>query len=232
MKRVLSFLLALIMFFSMAACGAKEEPQKVDAAEESSNDDTQKDSNTGAVEVEENLFSVEITVPAGFFEGETTQEALDKQKDEHGWKSATLNADGSVTYVMTKAQHAEVMDEMKKSIEDSLAGMIGSDDYPNIVSIKANDNYTEFEIVTKNEAIDFNELFSVYAYYIYGAMYNSFNGTPVDNINVKFINEASGSLIEEYNSKDMDTPGNTDNIQIAGENIAETKGESTPKQAA
>jgi hypothetical protein len=32
--------------------------------------------------------------------------------------------------------------------------------YPNVVSIEANDNYTEFTIVTKNEELDMSESFS------------------------------------------------------------------------
>ncbi|MER2027079.1 MAG: hypothetical protein ABS874_07575 [Lachnospiraceae bacterium] len=49
----------------------------------------------------------------------------------------------------------------------------------------------------------FNESFSVLSFYIYGGMYNSFNGTPADNIHVDFINEASGEVIDSFDSENM-----------------------------
>ena len=40
-------------------------------------------------------------------------------------------------------------------------------------------------------------------------MYNSFNGTPADNIHVDFINEASGEVIDTFDSENMGD-GSTD----------------------
>jgi hypothetical protein len=36
-----------------------------------------------------------------------------------------------------------------------------------------------------------------------GGIYSIFDGEEVDNINVKFINEASGEIISESNSSEM-----------------------------
>ena len=41
------------------------------------------------------------------------------------------------------------------------------------------------------------------AFYMYGGMYNVFNGTEVENIAVDFINEATGQIINSANSRDM-----------------------------
>lgn len=40
-------------------------------------------------------------------------------------------------------------------------------------------------------------------FYMYGGMYTVFNGTTVDNIHVEFINEATGAIINQADSKDL-----------------------------
>lgn len=55
-----------------------------------------------------------------------------------GYKSGTLNGDGSVTYVMNKDQHNELMKGIKESIDSSMAEMIGSESTPNITDVQAN----------------------------------------------------------------------------------------------
>ena len=156
----------------------------------------------GDVEVDEGLFEVELLIPADFV-GEKTQEELDAIAAESGYKSITLNEDGSATYVMTKKQHKEMMDEMSVSLNESLTELIGSENYPNFTDIKANDDFTEFTITTKSVELDLNESFSVLAFYMYGGMYNAFNGTTVDNIHVEFINADSGEVISSADSANM-----------------------------
>ena len=41
------------------------------------------------------------------------------------------------------------------------------------------------------------------AFYMYGVMYNFFNGTEVEKIDFDFINEATGQIINSANSRDM-----------------------------
>ena len=41
------------------------------------------------------------------------------------------------------------------------------------------------------------------AFYMYGGMYNVFNGTEVENIDFDFINEETGQIINSANSRDM-----------------------------
>ena len=99
----------------------------------------------GDISVNENLFDVEITVPADFV-GETTQEELNQQAQENDIHSITLNEDGSATYVMSKSQHASLLEDLAASINDSLAEMVGSEEFPTITAVKANDNFTSFTV--------------------------------------------------------------------------------------
>lgn len=155
----------------------------------------------GSVEVDAGLFDVELTIPADFAELKTQAE-YDALAKERGYQSIT-NEDGSATYVMTKKQHKAMMAELKESLDTSLEELVGSESYSNFTSVKANEDFTEFEITTKSAELDMSESFSVIAFYMYGGMYNIFNGTPVDNISVKFVNADTGAEISTSNSKDM-----------------------------
>lgn len=81
--------------------------------------------------------------------------------------------------------------------------MIGSEDYPNITAIDFNETFTEFTITTKSTELDIVESFSALLFYMQGGMYNTFNGTPVDNITVVYKNADSGEVISTSNSSEM-----------------------------
>ena len=210
-RKIVSILLTVCLTFSLTACGGSETaevPETIEAVPteevQSSEEDSLEDLDAiGDVEVDENLFSVQLTIPADYMEG-STQEELDATAKEKGFKSITLHEDGSATYVMTKAQHKEMMDEMSISINDSLSEMIGSEDYPNISEIVANDDFTKFTVTTSSTELSLTESFSVLSFYMYGGMYNIFNGTPVDNVQVDFVNADSGEIISSANSADME----------------------------
>ncbi len=181
-----------------------EEPKDTPLANTEEPKDTSSDSlddldAIGDVEVEKNLFNVKFKVPAEFV-GETTQKELDKAAKESGYKSITLNKDGSATYIMTKSQHKELMQEMTDNANEQLEKMIGSEDYPNFTDIKANDDFTSFEITTKSKELDLSETMSSLVFYMLGGMYNIFNGAEVDNIHLDYINAKTGKVIESYDS--------------------------------
>ena len=217
-KVTISLLFALLMCSILAGCGDKDESDNVsvqqaqikvenNTSDQASNKDDElgldQINAIGDVEVDKGLFNVEFTVPKDLM-GDATQEELEKEAKEKGYKSITLNPDGSATYKMSKSQHEELMEETKRDFEKSLAEMTGpSSDYPNFVEIKPNDDYTSFTVVTKGDSLKLDESMSVIALYMYGGMYNIFNGTPADNIHVDFVNEASGQVIQSADSKDM-----------------------------
>jgi hypothetical protein len=156
----------------------------------------------GDIEVDKGLFSVTLNIPADFVDEGTTQETLDEIVKEKGYKSATLNADGSVSYVMTKKQHQEMLESISESLNNTLSEMVGSESTPNITAIEANENFTDFKVTTTNNELSLSESFSVMTFYVYGGMYATFSGETVDNIHVDFINASSGEIIESANSSD------------------------------
>jgi hypothetical protein len=199
-KKVMLLLLASIV--ALSGCGNTGAGTNNDSNNsQTENSQSSLDSN-GGIDVEENLFSVELTIPSDLV-GETTQAELDAIAKDKGYKSITLNEDGSATYVMTKTQHKEMLKELSDNINASLGELVNSEDYPNITKITANEDFTSFTVTTKSTELSLAESFSVLSFYTYGGMYNVFAGETVDNIHVDFINEASGEIISSANSSDM-----------------------------
>lgn len=188
LKKILLFIIVCSMLLLLTGCSNNENK-------------TMNDENA-EIGVDEGLLTVEITIPSDFLEGQT-QEDLDVIAKENGYESIKLNSDGSATYKMTKSQHKKMLKDMADGFNQSFDEMIGSEDYPNFTEIKANDNFTDFTIKTKSTELDFNESFSVMNFYLCGGMYNIYSGDEVDNIHVKFINDTTGEVISESNSKDM-----------------------------
>lgn len=151
------------------------------------------------------LFSggtVEITIPSDYIGEDVTQDELDAAVERtDGFKSATLNADGSVTYVMTEACHKKLMQELAQNIDAQLADMAGSSDYPNVISAEASSDYTSFTVTLSTDVVGLQDSLLTLAFYMYGGMYNAFNGTPVDNVCVQFVDQ-TGNVLEEANSRD------------------------------
>lgn len=189
-NKIYAILLATTLAMSLVACGGKDDSKK------------ESQTNNDKIEVDENLLTVELIIPSDFI-GETTQEELNQTVEEEGFKSITLNEDGSATYVMTKKKHKEMMSEIKSGIDEELQAMVGSEDYPNFTKVEANKDYTLFTITTTSSELDLAESFSVMNFYVQGGLYNVFNGTPADNIHVDFVNADSGAIISSSDSSEM-----------------------------
>lgn len=208
MKKKHLIIAATALALSLSACGSSTETSQTTAVEQSA-ESAEAESATerddleaiGDVEVEQNLFDVVLTIPADYI-GETTQEELEAEAAEGGYK-VVLNDDGSATYTMTKQQHKEMMDEIRSSINQALNEMIGSEDYPNFTAIEANEDFTSFTVTTSASELGLTDGISVLGFYMYGGLYNIFNGTPVDNIHVDFVNADSGEIISSSNSNEM-----------------------------
>ncbi len=216
MKRFLCLFLAFSIMLSLCSCGDRAEQQNPDAQSskaqeegtpplesESSADESSGLDSLGNIEMDQGLFDVTLTIPADFVDEGMTQEQLDQEAKGNGYKSATLNDDGSVSYVMTKAQHQKMMLEIKESIDSGLQEMVSTGDYPSITKIEANDDYTQYTVTLNAEEVGLSEGFAVMAFYVFSGMYHVFNGTELDNVNVKYVSASTGQVIEESNSSDM-----------------------------
>lgn len=215
MKKLL-FMLSLSTILILSACGAKNtadnkpssttEKEAAKPGEDTAQKENGSSSKTdaaGKADTDKEQSDVEFTLPDTYVDGQT-QEDLDKQCKENGYKSITLNDDGSATYVMTKKQHKEMMTSMADTIDSSIKELIGSKDYPTFKDIKANEDYTEFTVTTTSTELALNESLAPMMFYTYGLMYNVYNGTEADNIAVTFVNADTGKTISTSNSSDLD----------------------------
>lgn len=195
-KKLFLLLIASAVFVSGCQTSNDANTEKIDTQTDSELSGLE---SLGDVEIEKNLFSVELTIPEDYV-GETTQEELDKMCKENGYKSIILNADGSATYTMTKTQHKKMLEEISDSIDASLSELVASEEYPNFTEISANENYTKFTIKTTSTELDMSESFSILIFYTYGGMYNIFKGETVENIHIDFVNANSGEIISSSDS--------------------------------
>ena len=210
MKKLMALFLAFALCLSLAAFASEESTASPnEAAEPTSSPETSSSEDVsvspealGEIEVEENLFDVEITLPPDFV-GEATQEELDAAAEEVGVHSIILNEDGSATYLMSKKQHEQLLAETADSINQSLEKMIGSEETPNITAVTAKDDFTHFTVTTTSTELGLSESMSVISFYLYGGMYGIFSGNTPDNIHVDFINEESGEVIYSTDSSQL-----------------------------
>lgn len=145
--------------------------------------------------------NIEITIPALYMEG-STQEELDQEFSPYA--TATINDDGSVTFVMSKTMHAALLEIVGKELANELNAVPGSTDFPNVTAIEMNDDFTEINLTTTaTEATDDETMSALYVY-MFGKMYNIFNQTETNVVTVNLKNADSGENIYTSDSVEMD----------------------------
>lgn len=165
-----------------------------------------KSSNTG-LSVDKNLLSVVITMPASFYEGSNvTQEQLNAEAANGGTGKATLNADGSVTWRMSKAEHKKVIADMKKSVDDYIQETVN--DSPAVFrEINYDKNMTEFKILVDRAKFeeDFTAGMIGFGIGILASFYQMFNnGVESPQIVIRLIDATTGKVFDTqyYPAKD------------------------------
>jgi hypothetical protein len=173
MKKVVSLFLASMMML-LVACSAEKTDNQSKEKEKSKNE---------AVQVDKGLLNVTLTLPASMFEGQNVDQVIaDAQKE--GIK-ATKNADGSVTYKMSKAKHKEMIQEMKKGVIESVNEIKSGKDYTSIKDITYNDDFSVFTLIVDKSAYE-NSMdgFAVLGLGMSGMMYQLFNGVKSEDYKV------------------------------------------------
>lgn len=159
-------------------------------------------SSDAGVTVDKKVFSVVITIPASFYEGtKVTQKQLDADAAKDGIGKPTLNADGSVTWRMSKAEHKKVMADMKKSLDDYIQEAI--DESPGALrKISYDKEMKEFKVFVNKSR--YEEDLSVgtlgWGIGILASFYQMFNsGVKDPQISLQFIDETTGKVFETQN---------------------------------
>jgi hypothetical protein len=216
MKRLVALTAAAVLALSLAACGTAPstadtpaETPAPTAAPTTEPDISLKEaadaiSTAEQIEVEDNLFDVTLTLPADYA-SDITAEEIAQQVADGKVHTGVLNDDGSVTYTMSKAQHAALLESIAAELRSTLDDMIGSTDYPNLTRIETNDDFTDFTVYTTTQpgAVGLSDEMSVLIYYTCGKMYGIVSGQEPGNIHVDILNAESGELVSSHDSKDF-----------------------------
>ena len=210
MKKLLTFILTLTLLTPLSACSSSSNktstPEKETQTNQQSSADEQLEADEkelsalGDVAVENGILTVSITIPATY-ESNVTQEALDQAAGDT-YLSAKLNDDGSVTYKMTKIQHARMLKQLKDGIDSASQEMINNEQY-SFTDIKHNEDCTQFDVTISSSEVSLYDSFAVLTFYVYGGMYGIFSGHPAEKVVVNYY-DPSGNLIESADSSQLE----------------------------
>ena len=163
------------------------------------NNGVKSNSSDKGITVDKNLFSVDVTVPASFYEDtKITQEELTADAAKKGYGKAKLNSDGSVTFRMSKSQHKKAVEEMKKSVDDYIQETVN--DSPKIFrKITYNKDMTEFNVSVNRSEFenDFGAGMISFGIGILSAFYQMFSGgMPDPKTEIKFSDVSTGKVFD------------------------------------
>ena len=190
MKKILFILLSIVF---VVACSSNDEANNEVEQEENPTTESNEEQESHAaedeaaqdvaeVEVDKNLLSVEINIPANMVED--IEKTIAEGEDE-GFE-ITENEDGSLTYKMSKSKHKELMAEMRASFEETFNEFTTSEDFPSIQEIQPNKDFTEFTMVVDRDLFEEGmDFFATISLGVAGGMYMVFDGqTPSDDFNI------------------------------------------------
>jgi len=149
----------------------------------------------GDIEVDRGLLAVEILLPAEFAEG-ITQQTLDSSLEESGFTSATLNADGTVTYVMTKTRHEQLLEELRDSVQESIDEFIAEEQ--NIYSdIKFDKGLRNFTVIVNGAEFDGESQWLEFFLAFQAGFFYVFEGTTAKEsvLSVTYVDEKTGEML-------------------------------------
>ena len=204
MKKLLTLVLSFALILPLAACGNDRTNQTSNPTSETINteDDQETENSTTeevkiGIEVDKDLRTVEITIPADLV-GDISEEELRKKIEKSGFDSYTLNADGSVTYKLSRVKHQAFLDDFKEDIDEMIANTIDNED-SSVTKITYNDDLTAFTITVDSAKYTVFDTMKAYSFFAMGSLYQSFSGVDLDKIdvNIRFIDENGTELAEE-----------------------------------
>ncbi len=201
-KRILALLFVTTMAITMVGCGVKDSDHG-DKAEKKT------ESNEGEMSSQKNLFDVEVTLPAAFFDG-SDKTTIEKEAKAKGVHEVKVNEDGSVTYIMDKKTHKELLESMKQAVDESIKETLADkENYPSFAEIKYNDDLTQFDIRVDKASYGGLQPFVAVRFYMSGNMYQAMNGKSFDTAKtiVNFKDKATGKIIESGDSSALGKGG-------------------------
>ena len=204
--KLIKVLLCILMMLNLVGCSGNKSSDDKKSGNEAS-EGIQVSTGDDSARIYNTVTNVKVTLPAslfGYVDEEISQEDLDKAAFENGFISATLNEDGSVTYVMSKDKYNAYVAELAMSIDKGLEELCNTEN-STIVDIKHNADFTDYTITLDADVVGFTESFVSLAIVLYSAFYYGFTGKDMTSgVHFTYVNK-SGDVLEEYSTDEMET---------------------------
>ena len=204
--KLIKVLLCILMMLNLVGCSGNKSSDDKKSGNEAS-EGIQVSTGDDSARIYNTVTNVKVTLPASLFEyvdEEISQDDLDKAAFENGFISATLNEDGSVTYVMSKDKYNAYVAELAMSIDKGLEELCNTEN-STIVDIKHNADFTDYTITLDADVVGFTESFVSLAIVLYSAFYYCFTGKDMTSgVHFTYVNK-SGDVLEEYSTDEMET---------------------------
>ena len=148
------------------------------------------------IQVDKDLLDVTVTLPAGFTGSEEIKKQTIAEAKAEGI-AVKENADGSVSYTMSKAKYEETMKTLEDSLTEGFDQLINDSEIKVFKSITANNDYTEIKVVV-NKAT-YEEIKPFFNIYLLGinigtGIYHVFNGKAGAVTTTTVFDEAGNKL--------------------------------------
>ena len=204
--KLIKILLCIFMVLNLVGCSGNKSSDDTQSSNES-NEGIKVSTGENSTRVYNTVTNVKVTLPASLFEyadTEVTQEDLDNAAFENGFISATLNEDGSVTYVMSKDKYNAYVAELTMSIDKGLEELCNTEN-STIVDIKHNADFTDYTITLDADVVGFTESFVSLAIVLYSAFYYGFTGKDMTSgVHFTYVNK-SGDILDEFSTDELET---------------------------
>lgn len=204
--KLIKILLCIFMVLNLVGCSGNKSSDDTQSSNES-NEGIKVSTGENSTRVYNTVTNVKVTLPASLFEyadTEVTQEDLDNAAFENGFISATLNEDGSVTYVMSKDKYNAYVAELTMSIDKGLEELCNTEN-STIVDIKHNADFTDYTITLDADVVGFTESLVSLAIVLYSAFYYGFTGKDMTSgVHFTYVNK-SGDILDEFSTDELET---------------------------
>ena len=161
-------------------------------------------STPGAIEVEEELLTVDLRIARSLLDpdGTLTDEDIVSAAGEKG--IAAVVDEDAVIYTVTKPQRDQMLAEMRSSAQKAIDDMI-ADESNSITGVEVNDAMTTFRVSVDGARYSQLESLLALAFYIQGALYQQFDGVSQDEIDVtvQFVDDATETVLNTGSYQEM-----------------------------
>lgn len=210
-------LLLSVMVILLAGCTAAQSPASTGAATAQQSVEAAADGQTSSAETaadEEQAADASgtaqdaaaakrelrtIVIPT-MYESVTSQEEADKIAEKNGYESAFLEEDGSLTVVMEEEVYEKMISAFLDSVEKGVKEIIGDGSVSSVKKIEYNEDLSIFTVSVDADEIGIIERQAAEELVMYGTLYHIYTGNNVDHIQVDFVSEESGEVIESADS--------------------------------